>query len=163
MVMGGASFAGLTVTTWGDSSVSFGSVSPGDYKKISTNSSNAYTYCNELRVTSTDPIQWTVKIDAEPLTNAGLQIASGFRWFATAGLYDGASWNDLTPGIERPGFNDFPSYSTPVYTSGKCTLKDDRNDNLGGPTEIQFQYDLQMPYNTIPGNYSTRITYTVTQ
>jgi len=164
--MASSSF-GLTVTFIGDNSANFGTMSPGEYKKISTNNTNSYTYCNELQVQSDVNNPWQVRIDADPMTHStrpSVQITSGFRWFATAGLYDTVSWNDFTAGIDKPGFNDFSSErNSLVYTSGKCTPNDNKNDTLGGNTEIQFQYDVVMPSNATAGDYSTTITFTVTQ
>jgi hypothetical protein len=162
--------APIRLTLEGAPSIAFGEVQPGASKYLPEGG-----YHIAAKVESSEDGVWNLNIKSDSLLTSGSNTisANNFRWSTWyAGFYktggEGVDdWYRHTEGLSYLGTEvAFRDYDTLVYTSGgsdEYPLFSDNNHGIGGYTEVQFQFILEVPYEQPPGTYTTTVTYTVTQ
>ncbi len=147
LCVAGSAEAGLTLTT-DHRSLFFGPMKLGETKELAS----AGAYHNQITCSSTNGIQWYLKINIiQPLMSGMDQIPpENFRWQVVW-----TSGRGVIP-ANRGTYKPFSMFPEMVYLSGP-------QESSGTAVDLQFKYSLEIPETQASGVYNAIIRFTLTE
>lgn len=141
--------------------ITFGQMSPGDWKELPESG-----YWHAMVVKNSVASQWEVSVSCDGvLRNGAFTIPrDNFKWMATyAGAKD-APYDSYSDGLISVSYRSFSESGETLFRSVNSSVLS-AGGHLTTPNgaEIQLKYFISIPDSQLAGDYTAKITYTVTQ
>ncbi|MFA5103569.1 MAG: hypothetical protein WC527_00085 [Candidatus Margulisiibacteriota bacterium] len=141
--------------------IDFEDMNPGEYKELPSSG-----YWHALVVKNSVSSAWQVSVSCDGVLRNGSSTipSSVFGWMATyAGAKD-APYDSYSDGLLPLAYRPFYESGQAFFLSANSSkLVDAGHLTTPSGAEIQLKYFLSIPDSQLAGDYTSKITYTVTQ
>jgi len=142
--------------------INFGAMNPGDWTELQTSSG----YWHALVVKNSVALPWQVSVKCDGLLrNGAITIPSEkFLWMSAYAGSKNAPYDNYSDGLIAISYRQFYETGQTFFNSANSTkLSSAGHITTPNGAEIQLKYLIAIPPDQLAGDYSSTITFTVTQ
>jgi len=141
--------------------IDFGQMTPGDYKELPE---SGYWHAMVIKNAVASPWEVSISYDGVLRSGAFTIPRDNFKWMATYAGSKDAPYDSYSDGLIPIAYRSFSESGETFFQSiNSSKLVAAGHLTTASGAEIQLKYFISIPDSQLAGDYTAKITYTVTQ